>query len=450
MSDNENDKNGQVINLDEKRAAKAPTGYVKGEQKAIIMNNIVEDMVTGRFHKKYATWTNTGGEILCFEISDTNEVREVCKSDVTTEMSRYFKEIRRGGSIILKGKDYKDAFDTFENDYRSRIDTYPKSITLTTDNSLAFKKINLDKTPFDCIDQAFEYLQKKAPCYSEFISRCSDKLAVSAFIGSILEEKSDRSQYLWFYGEGKNGKSALVRFFINTLGVNACSDCKVPVNNDKFWTGNNLVGKRLAIFDDITEYSFVKTGLFKSLTGNKWMNVERKFGKAGMEPIDAKFMFTSNDKPMNHGGMADLRRAICVNITPLTNPNSEDPELDSKWLTEADAIYRACYFIYRSHCPNFGIIKANMDMLNDIVDDNNEHYEFIFDKNFVYTGKPEDFVKVTSVVDVLIYHRKYQNNGAHFYSFLKNIYKIEKTRERVAGKQIRIIRGIKPKITLTD
>ena len=87
-----------------------------------------------------------------------------------------------------------------------------------------------------------------APLFEEFVKRIkTNQMQFVQFIGSLFDLNSDRQQYLWLYGEGGNGKGAVMKVLHEVLKSQYASENTNNVN--QFWTAG-LLGKRLVVFED--------------------------------------------------------------------------------------------------------------------------------------------------------------------------------------------------------
>lgn len=218
-----------------------------------------------------------------------------------------------------------------------------------------------------------------APVFNEMFSRISNGRALKAFIGSLLCEKADMQQYVWLYGQGQNGKGSLSRFLYRILG-NSYSSQMPPANHDRFWT-YGILGKRLIVFPDCNNQSFVTSGLFKSLTGGDPVRVEQKNQPAATAVMNAKYLFLSNERPALSSEKADQRRIIYCEMQPVIG--DPDPSYDAKLWAEGPTFLRQCIDIYNHDCEHHGPIPVkNEEALHDWVSTVEEEFETVFERNF--------------------------------------------------------------------
>jgi len=208
----------------------------------------------------------------------------------------------------------------------------------------------------------------ETPATDALLSNFTNEEAIRLWIGSLCFEDSDRSQYLWLYGEGGNGKSLIGKILFKVFGDSNAKYTVVPDDRDKFFT-YSLVGKRLVILDDTNKYAWVKSGLFKGITGNDWVGVERKFQEPMNAKLKCKFLFTSNEKPMISNDRSDLRRVIFSTSAVVFPVN---PKFEKLVFAEANDFILKCAIEYQTKMHDHGSIMGDMSETDDIVESYHE------------------------------------------------------------------------------
>ena len=228
--------------------------------------------------------------------------------------------------------------------------------------SFCFKSEN--KYTYFRFDRDLTDTPAETPAIKSLLSNFTNEEAIRLWIGSLCFENSDRSQYLWLYGEGGNGKSLIGKILFKAFGDNNAKYAVVPDERDKFFT-YSLVGKRLVIMDDTNKYAWVKSGLFKGITGNDWVGVERKFQEPMNAKLKCKFLFTSNEKPMISNDRSDLRRVIFSTSAVVFSVN---PSFERSVLAEANDFILKCALEYQEKMHDRGAIIGDMSETDDIVE----------------------------------------------------------------------------------
>jgi phage/plasmid-associated DNA primase len=277
-----------------------------------------------------------------------------------------------------------------------------KPFAFKSDPELTFCRI-----PFDPIPEA-----GMPERWANFLKNFTNVNAICMWVGSLFFEHSDRSQYLWLYGKGGNGKSTMARVISKLLGDFVRFE-QAPAKDDKYWSAG-LQNKRLIVIDDCNNYGFVKTGLFKSLTGSSKVRVEDKFCKAFDTDLDCKFLFTSNELPMVSDDVADQRRIIFASA--LNNQVFDyDPSFESGLAESLPGFVSYCMDLYSLNCHDGRPVPT----------DNKEALQLaeIFDEEVsawlenVGEFKTECFTPVAEFRSVLSQTRL---NPRHVYKYLEN------------------------------
>lgn len=270
------------------------------------------------------------------------------------------------------------------------------------------------KLPFD--------LQKgKHPHWDELLSRMSNAEAFTCWVASLLDAKSNCQQYVWLYGEGRNGKGAVARFLTKLMGPASIWE-RVPNESDRFWT-SGLIGKRLVIFDDCERYNFPSSGLFKTLTGGSDIRVERKNATSFTAPLNAKYIFTSNTNPTLSSKEADLRRSIYCEVGNITKPFGSDYE-DQLW-KEAPNFLHYCWLKYRDLCPDSKEIPVDRSQIEMLASNNEEEFQIIWDKYFI--PSPESSIAPKKLSEVFKAEGLYSDqNIRRFKDWMTRIHGVKK------------------------
>lgn len=275
--------------------------------------------------------------------------------------------------------------------------------------------------------------------FGKFLANSNNADAMAAFIGSILVENSNKHQYLWLYGQGKNGKSSLMRFMCKLLGSVTCTAQPEYILKNTFGT-SMLMGKRLCMFPDTNNHKFVMSGLFKSLTGGDQVKIERKGEQAFNDELPTKFMISSNDMPTITAQDCDLRRII---FCELGKPQEFDPMFeDCLWIERAE-IVAYCINVYHENLTSTGDIISDASQAEDIAKSGDyDSYEKIVDECFIIDENESSDNLWCSAADLgmvlkfigMTDHNQ-QNN---FKKHLRNVYNIASVVRKRNGKPRRI------------
>ena len=223
------------------------------------------------------------------------------------------------------------------------------------------------------------------PLFDEMMNRTKNNLALRLFIGSLFVPGSDKSQYVWLYGAGKNGKGSLTRLLERCLGRCYATE-SIPDKRNRFWT-HGLVEKRLVVFSEgeSNDAGFPSSGFFKSLTGGDSVRIEEKGGSVYTAPLDCKFIFLNNNLPILENSMADTRRAIFCEMGPIKD--TEMPDYEKRLWNEAPGIIGKCFLEYMIHSTAednqyIPVDPLTLEAVTQVMDDT---MQGVFDEIFVYT-----------------------------------------------------------------
>lgn len=247
----------------------------------------------------------------------------------------------------------------------------PIGVSFKSDPGLAFHRVDFDLPQNASFDTP--------PLFEEFLTRCGNKIALCAFIGSLFDEKANKQQYLYIHGEGGNGKGALVSLLRRVLGPSSHGEvapAKNKINN--FWT-STFIGKRLVVFNECDQPDFPASGFFKSLSGGDAIRIEKKNKEAYSTELNCKFIFLSNEELSISSSIADQRRAIFCKVEKIKT--KEKASYHDDLYAEAPKILRECIDIYKQVCPEGGSIPVETmaDEQASVID---EKYYSMFDKHF--------------------------------------------------------------------
>lgn len=253
----------------------------------------------------------------------------------------------------------------------------PKAVSWLDDPTPTFRKLPFVKNPSPVI------FPDDFPTWTSLLARMHESKAFECFIGSLFDPNANHHQYLWLSGAGHDGKSAIGRFLKEILG-GAASYLQPPGRDDKFWN-SHLLGKRLIIFGDCNNRSFVTSGFFKSLVGRDGITVERKYETPFSFIPNAFYMFFSNETPNISNESADKRRIIPCEFH---TPGKFELGFEERLLKEAPFFLAHCVQCYAVHIKS-GAIPVGKESINTMVSFNEEYFEAVFEDNFVKVPVPD-------------------------------------------------------------
>lgn len=242
----------------------------------------------------------------------------------------------------------------------------------------------------------FDFEEGPTPTFDEMFSRASNAEAIKTWIGSLFSADADRQQYVWIYGQGNNGKGALVRFLHTIMGPAFCAQ-QPPTEGDRFWT-SGILGKRLVVFPDCNDFNWPRTGLFKMITGNDAVKIEEKGKQPYTATLCAKLMHLSNEAPNISGSTADVRRVVYSEFQPIDTKPIADKVYQQKLLNEGAAFLKQCVDLYLQHCPDHDKIPVDIQGIEEIIEANEERFWYLFMQNFTPTKSEPGLLREKSFI----------------------------------------------------
>lgn len=343
---------------------------------------------------QFANIVDEHGAVVPISIATNGKVRDVAEPVIARAISDYLRrqdvldiidrETDGLGSLIrdFRPKYIADIMKLWEN-YAVCIDQKNvRMIKQKSDQGIAWEVLH-----YDFSEHAFD----ETPWFNEFLSRCgSDKTrrAIMAWVGSIFFDHADRSQYLYFYGEGENTKGRFAMALLRLLGnaANAGKEAFDPAKAD-LWAYANLYRRRLVVFAELGNPAFVTSAHFKGWTGDDYTTMDRKFRDHFLAKINAKFLIASNKEPYISGDKADTRRAIYVKPEPWTGVSLPDVELEKIWDAQGPGFLAQCVEVYLADCPNFERITPDREEIDELIADNEEPFIDIAERHLVFSPR---------------------------------------------------------------
>ena len=130
----------------------------------------------------------------------------------------------------------------------------------------------------------------------EILPEERDRMTVQEIFGSFLYRGPvDRS--FFFFGEGANGKSTLIKVMKAFLGDENVSTRSLQELMSNRFAKADLYGKLANLYYDVPSVALLSTGDFKALTSGDPMTAERKFRDSFQFENYAKMVFSGNAIP---------------------------------------------------------------------------------------------------------------------------------------------------------
>jgi hypothetical protein len=281
------------------------------------------------------------------------------------------------------------------------------------------------------------------PTWTALLKRMSNSQAFIHFIGSLFVDDSDQQQYLWMSGEGRDGKGSINRLLRRIFGKAYFSGEPPMGERTKFWGHYALPGKRLVVFPDCEATGFVKTGFFKTLTGNDPIALEIKGGTIYVYQHHAKFMFYSNRRPQISSEKSDLRRLILCELSGEELIPGTAEEFEGKLREEAGGFIHFCLLSYLAAYPDRAAIvsdEVGEALVAQLISSNEEEFEVVFNQAFFKT--PAGSVKPEDMQMVIKAHFLDRKRGEEFTRWLEREHKVKKRQIRDGAKRFWLYSGL--------
>lgn len=257
--------------------------------------------------------------------------------------------------------------------------------TKLTWNRLAMNKSDINKVTLD-----------QLPGFAHILSLCDDPVNLTRWIGSILDPKAGRTQYLHIQGSGANGKSTLFEGIESVIGSKFVVRTRSSEFMNQHW-GSHVEGARLLIFADENNTGFFSNGKFKEFTGESTATVNPKHRDQRTIQLTHKTVVFSNNKVEITTNIADRRRLLSI-----TMQDDPDPNPGFKWWYDelkykGAEILAYCYSEYIRAVEERPSVRAfiipDSKTISAAIERKYAPYADELNEHFTFTGDLEDRVK---------------------------------------------------------
>jgi hypothetical protein len=215
--------------------------------------------------------------------------------------------------------DFKLKTRTKQGTYVVREDVDSKTAREIVDNFVMYKAREVEVRQFAWPEETEVLTLKRLACspvegptpsWDEFLSRLDNPEAFLAWVWSIFETKHRGRQCLFLKGEvGRDGKSWILEQLAKFLGSAAEA---IDQNSEGRFGVGDIYDKRFLAYPDCTNPSFVNSQLFRNITGNDRVRVEKKFEGAFSTSIRARLAVGANFNPITSSEESNLSRLLIV------------------------------------------------------------------------------------------------------------------------------------------
>jgi hypothetical protein len=267
-------------------------------------------------------------------------------------------------------------------------------VALKDDDSLTWVRL-----PFSSADIASLTL-KDVPEFAHILSLCEDGgESLTLWIGSLLDAKASRVQYLHIQSPGGTGKSALLEALVRVFG----NEKVVIVDSGQFndgYFGEAVEGARILAFPDENSTSFFSSGKFKRFTGEPTVTINPKYKQSRNINLTHKTIVLSNNDVQITSSEADVRRLISVVMRQDNEPLGIKSWYDGL-RNSGERILGYCYSIYLSALKRDPSIRAcipvNAALTRKAIERKYSELLSTFYERFVHSAEEADRVRCSEV-----------------------------------------------------
>lgn len=159
------------------------------------------------------------------------------------------------------------------------------------------------------------------------------------FFGLCLTVDTRFQKILILLGDGANGKSLIIGIVQQVIGEVNCSSLSMSQLAEKF-NLYRLHGKLANFSTEIQSSGIVPDEVLKKISGEDWVEAERKFREPLRFRPFSKLAFAMNDMPVvTDRSHAFYRRLLIVEFTRIFEEMEQDHQLAEKLKTELNGIF---------------------------------------------------------------------------------------------------------------
>lgn len=233
--------------------------------------------------------------------TDSNIIKKI---DYASLKPLFFKEMSKLGGMQLSREviEMLNTFLLFASPHLN-LKTLPPAFSTDSDE-LTFRYININEMINDT----------PCPTWDVFIENCGvNGPALMAYTWAIFFPVELR-QYILIRSHGKTGKGVYTNWLQTIMGDEAT--CSLNPKN-AHWPAA-CVGKRLGLFPELNNTSFVQSSEFKAITGNDTVSVTDKYEKAFSTKFDIRFVLSTNGSINIENRVSESSRCILVDMRPVS------------------------------------------------------------------------------------------------------------------------------------
>lgn len=209
-----------------------------------------------------------------YNVSLCNNVKEKIKADTYIDESEFFEEEQ---DLIAVNNGILNIKTRFLLDF--------------SENFKFFSKIPVNYDPYSNCDKIIEF-------FKDIIEFDDDIILLQELFGYLLYKQYPIEKAFMLLGKGRNGKGQLLELIKRFVGSDNCAAISLQkICDDTSFDISELHKKLVNIGGDIPDTFIKETGILKSLTGNDFISVRRKFLSNLNFKNYSKMIFACNKLP---------------------------------------------------------------------------------------------------------------------------------------------------------
>ncbi len=379
----------------------------------------IQEIISPTLDNTVLVYMDSAGEKSYLEKLTENQVKAISSAQLDSLVA---KTLLTNGHHLLS-KQISEHVKTWSL-VAETVNVLPASISIQ--GELTYNQIKLDLK------------DSPTPTWDYFLSKAEmNERSLMAFVWAMFEKDCKLQQYLFLEGPGRDGKGSFIRWLENIL----CGALAPLSASDKYWPAN-CIGRRVGVFNDLNNVNIVLSSTFKQIVGGDSVSIEQKYEKSFGAKLDTFFILTSNKPLMMTSEDSDKRRCIYVKFKKDTR-NIENYE--HKLKIEANGFLFKCKKAFEElYDDSQNIIKCDRECLEEAAASNEERYLAILETNFIlgeeFKISPTDFTNTLNAAGIVT-----QTEVSGFKQYLKRVYSIERSQQRIDGHPKRFYFGIKRK-----
>jgi energy-coupling factor transporter ATP-binding protein EcfA2 len=378
----------------------------------------------------------------------------------TPDGGRMVLKIKKGQECELKGADWLPSRIGYIINQLLEKGCINHKFTLTSARARAVadtvinnsRDVNLDEiVPFKFKSENDGFCWKKldfdpepgpTPIYDILMSSIDNDQQrdnLEAFCGALFDVSAQPQRLIVKYGDAGSGKSTfdriLAKIFKGTTGI-------VPSYKiDEQWVGS-MIGKRIGLGSDSSNWNIVKNDTIKAITGNDQVVAKLLYMQPFAVQLNCLLIISSNEAP-NVEDDATRRRLIPIHFSKKYI--DEIPDIDSLLWNERAAIVSRWITAWDScKTDSNGIIRADLKTLDKLSEDSSDAIVSLLHERFLFS--PTFFVPVSVAwaalgIEVL---SKHDNERRKITNTLLKLGVI-KNQKKINGINKKVFVGMKPR-----